>query len=289
MSRRVGLASFQAKELLRKSNLKAKKGLGQHFLIDENALKVVISTAELSAEDIIVEVGPGLGILTNELARQTSKVIAIELDTKLASLLEHRVASFFNVTVVNADVLKVNLSDLLEGRDGYKVVANLPYYITSPVLQYFVEAKLKPSLMVVMLQKEVGETIVASPGEMTWLSNKLQFYSKPRIISYVLSQSFYPQPKVDSVIVRFDMLPEPAVEVANTAEFFDMVRLGFSAPRKQLRNSLAQGLHVAPSEATPLLERAGIEPQRRAETLALLEWKRLYDVLKVLGKGNVPC
>jgi 16S rRNA (adenine1518-N6/adenine1519-N6)-dimethyltransferase len=277
----------QAKRLLRQSGLRAKKGLGQHFLVDEAILETILEAAELSSQDIVVEVGPGLGVLTTELARQAGKVIAVELDDKLASILKRRLASLGNVEVVNADILKVSLAQLLGGNSSYKVVANLPYYITSPILHYFVEGSPKPALMVVMVQKEVGEAIVASSGKMSLLAVSLQMYSKPKVVSYVPAQSFYPPPKVDSVIVRFDLLPEPAVQVADMGGFFGVVKCGFSLPRKQLRNSLAHGLGLKPAEVVPFLDKAGIDTQRRAETLSLEEWARLYQV--VAASGKAPC
>ena len=270
---------IQVKRLLRQSGLRARKSLGQHFLIDEAILKTIIEAAELSPEDTVVEVGPGLGVLTTELARRAGSIVTVELDNELASLLKRRLASHDNLEVINADILEVSLPQLLEGKSNYKIVANLPYYITSPVLRYFVEASPKPSLMVVMVQKEVGEAIVAGPGKMSLLAVSLQVYSKPRIVAYVPSQSFYPQPKVDSAILRFDLFSEPAVKVADINGFFDVVRCGFSSPRKQLHNSLAHGLRAKPSEVALLLKKANIEPQRRAETLGLEEWARLYEVL----------
>jgi len=287
--KKTSLPSVEVKRLLRQSGLKAKKGLGQHFLIDEKALETIVIAAELSPEDIVIEVGPGLGVLTIELARRAGKVIAVELDTKLASLLKRRLASLPNVNIVNADILKVSPSQLLGGENNYKVVANLPYYVTSPILRYFVEASPKPSLMVVMVQKEVGIAIAASPGKMSLLAISLQVYSKPKIISYVSTQSFYPPPKVDSAIVRFDLFPEPAVKIADIDGFFKVVRCGFSSPRKQLRNSLAHGLEVKPAEVGLLLEKARIEPQRRAETLSLEEWARLYEVLAASKKDRTLC
>jgi 16S rRNA (adenine1518-N6/adenine1519-N6)-dimethyltransferase len=275
----------QVKRLLRQSGLRARKSLGQHFLVDASVLKTVLEAAELSTADTVIEVGPGLGILTAELVRRTGNVIAVELDTNLASVLERRLASLGNLRVINADILKISLSELLERTSDYKVVANLPYYITSPVLRYFVEASPKPSLMVVMVQKEVGEAIVAGPGKMSLLAVSLQAYSKPRIISHVPAQCFYPQPKVDSAIVRFDVLPKPAVNVADMDGFFDLVRAGFSLPRKQLHNSLAHSLGMKTTEITLLLERANIDSKRRAETLSLEEWARLYEVLETLKKG----
>jgi len=281
--------SAQVKRLLRQSGLKARKSLGQHFLIDETVLKTIIEAAELSPEDTIVEVGPGPGVVTVELARNAGNVIAVELDTRLASLLTRRLGSLANLRVINADILKVDLSQLLEGESKYKVVANLPYYITSPVLRYFVEASPKPSLMVVMVQKEVGEAIVAGPGKMSLLAISLQVYSEPKIISYVPAQSFYPQPKVDSVILRLDLLPEPAVKVPDMERFFEVVKCGFSSPRKQLHNSLAHGLGIKPAEVALLLQKANIDSKRRAETLSLEEWAELYGIFSSFKKVRTQC
>jgi len=272
--------SAQVKNILRQSGLKARKSLGQHFLVDESVLDVIIAAADLSPSDTVIEVGPGLGILTSHLARHAGNVIAVELDNQLASLLQRRMAGLSNLRVIHGDILKLKLPQLLAGKIVYKVVANLPYYITSPVLRYFAEGSPRPSLMVMMVQKEVGEAIVAGPGNMSLLAVSLQVYSKPEIVSYVPAGSFYPQPKVDSVIVRFNMLPEPTVKVKDMARFFEVVRGGFSAPRKQLHNSLAHGLGIKPAEVAPLLKQAGIDPQRRAETLDLKEWQELYDVLE---------
>ena len=281
--------STQVKRLLRQSGLKAKKSLGQHFLIDTSVLQTIVEAAELSPEDTVVEVGPGLGMLTVELARNAGNVIAVELDTNLASLLKRRLGSLTNLHVINADILKVNPAQLLGGKNKYKVVANLPYYITSPVLRYFVEASTKPSLMVMMVQKEVGEAIVAGPGDMSLLAVSLQVYSKPRIISHVPAQSFYPQPKVVSVILRFDVLPEAAVKVADMNSFFEVVRCGFSSPRKQLHNSLAHGLGVKPAEVVLLLEQANIDVKRRAETLSLEEWAKLYEAWAFSKRDEMKC
>lgn len=289
MPKRVISPSFAVKKTLRQSSIKAKKRLGQHFLVDRTVLETIISAAEVSPKDIVVEVGPGLGILTAELAKKAGNVITIELDTRLASDLKSKLSSISNVTIINADILEVNLANLLGKKKDYKVVANIPYYITSPILHYFIGSSYKPSMMVVMVQKEVGEAIVAKPGEMTVLSVSVQVYSKPKIISYVSPQSFYPPPKVDSAIIRFDMLPEPAVKVADINNFLAFVRCGFRSPRKQLRNSLAYGLNLKPAEIIPLLADSKIEPQRRPEMLTLAEWQQLYEVAVVSRKVNVPC
>jgi len=278
--------SANVKNLLRQSGLKARKSLGQHFLVDEKILSTIIDAAELSPTDTVVEVGPGLGILTGELARRAGNIIAVELDNGLASFLQRRFSSQSNLHVINADILKVKLSQILGGKINYKVVANLPYYITSPVLRYFVEASPKPSLMVMMVQKEVGEAIVAGPGNMSLLSVSLQVYSRIKVVAPVPARSFYPEPKVDSVILRFDTLPRPAVQVADMNGFFEVVRNGFSSPRKQLHNSLGHGMGIKPGEVVSFLKEADLDPQRRAETLSLDEWTRLYRVLATKRNEN---
>ncbi|MBI2830366.1 MAG: ribosomal RNA small subunit methyltransferase A [Chloroflexi bacterium] len=288
----------ETRDLLRQLGIRPRKGLGQHFLIDTEVLSSILEAAELASRDIVLEVGPGLGILTRELAQRAGWVIAVELDDKLAAMLKQRLASFQNVTIINRNILDVDpavlineqkasfLQDESSGRVpasiinpfDYKVVANLPYNITSPVLRHFFEAPLKPRFMVVMVQKEVAEAIVAEPGERSILSVSVQFYGKPRIISYVPARSFYPAPKVDSAVLRIDLYPKPVVPVTDEVSFFKLVRAGFSAARKQLVNSLSKGLAFSRSRTFEMLDKAGIQPQRRAETLTLDEWARLWQV-----------
>lgn len=279
------------RQLLRQFGVKPRKSLGQHFLIDETVLECILSAAELNPGDIVVEVGPGLGILTEGLAKQGAQVIAVELDRKLVTLLKRRLTAFPDVKIINADILRVTPRQILESKSavsalfqGYKVIANLPYYITSPLLRHFFEALPQPSEMIVMVQKEVGEAMVAKPGNMSLLSVKTQFYSKPTIVSYVPPSSFYPPPKVDSVILRLDVYSQPPIEIPNPASFFDVVMHGFSSPRKQLRNSLAHSLDMPPSQVTLLLEKTGIEGERRAETLSLEEWRELWKVFAPFSK-----
>ena len=277
--------------MLRQFGFKPRKSLGQHFLIDEAVLERILSAVELRPGDIVVEIGPGLGILTEGLAKRGAKVIAVELDSKLVALLKKRLAPFPDVKIIRADILKVTPQQLLQNNltasgiaRGYKVIANLPYYITSPVLRHFFEAPIRPSKMVVMVQKEVGEAITATLGKMSFLSVKTQFYSKPAIISYVPAASFYPPPKVDSVILRLNVYSQPPIEVFDVASFFDIVMHGFSSPRKQLRNSLAHSLEMPPSQVASLLEKAGIEAKRRAETLSLEEWRELWKIFAPFRK-----
>lgn len=274
---------------LRDLGLRPKKSLGQHFLVDVNVLQSILEASDLSAQDIVVEIGPGLGVLTKEIAQRAEQVVAVEADGKLASALREILAPFSNASVVHADILQTDPAILLRGEGGpppaYKVIADLPYYITSAVLRHFLESSAKPCCMVVMVQKEVGEAIAAEPGDMSLLSVSVQLYGKPVIIDYVSSESFYPPPKVDSVILRIDFHERPAVEVPTIQEFFDVVRAGFSAPRKQLRNALAQGLRLAPSDAVVLLDKAGIDSRRRAEGLSLSEWAELCQVVARNGRN----
>ena len=273
-----GLLLNRTKRELRRLDLRAKKGLGQHFLVDEQVLRRLISAAELTSSDTVVEVGPGLGILTKELAKGAGRVIAVEVDTRMAATLQEIFALWPSVTIINADILESEPGSLAGFEAPYKVVGTLPYYIASAVLRHFLEAQLKPRLMVVTLQKEVAQAIVAPPGKMSLLSVSVQFYGKPAIVDYVLARSFYPPPKVESAIVRIDLYERPPVAVADEAKFFRVVRGGFAAPRKQLRNSLAQGLEISSGDAVALLEEAGISQKRRAETLSLEEWATVYRV-----------
>ena len=279
----------QTRGLLRRFDLRARKGLGQHFLIDEEVLKLITSAAELTPTDIVMEIGPGLGVLTKELARQAGWVVTIELDSKLAAILKQTLAAFNNVTIINEDILQIDpevlfkeqrqiFSPTIASPFSYKVVANLPYYITSLVLRHFLEASLKPQIMVVMVQKEVAEAIVAEPGQMSILSVSVQFYGQPKIISYVPARCFYPAPEVDSAILRVTLYAKPVVDVTDETSFFRLVRAGFTTPRKQICNSLTQGLGLPKAEVLSLLEKANIVPQRRAETLTLNEWAQLWHV-----------
>jgi 16S rRNA (adenine1518-N6/adenine1519-N6)-dimethyltransferase len=279
---------------MRQYGLKARKGLAQHFLIDKSVLKLIGATAGLAPDDVVVEIGPGLGVLTRELARQAGWVIAVEIDRKLAAILRQALAPIDNVSIVNDDILNIDPAILLQNLAEksfalndrpfkYKVVANLPYYITSPVLRHFLEATVKPEAMVVMVQEEVAEAIVAQPGQMSVLSVSIQFYGEPVIAGLVPARCFYPEPEVDSAILRINVYAHPPVAVDDTRGFFQLVRAGFSAARKQLINSLALGLSRPKAEVLPLLEASGIAPQRRAETLTLDEWARLWRVSAEAG------
>ena len=277
-------------ELLRKAGLRARKNLGQHFLIDEEILELILSTAELTGTDIVVEIGPGLGFLTEELCRRTGRVITVELDERLAENLNRRLIEYHNLTVINRDILKLPPPELfteagLTHSTGYKVVANLPYYITSPVLRHFLESDLKPEMMVVMVKKEVAEEIAAIPGKMSLLSLGIQLYGQPEIVKSVPSECFYPESAVDSALLKILPHKTSPVDIKDMERFFSFVKAGFSAARKQLANSLSNGLGVSKSEVQELLDEAGISASRRAETLTLEEWAHLW---RICEEGKLP-
>jgi 16S rRNA (adenine1518-N6/adenine1519-N6)-dimethyltransferase len=277
---------IRTKKLLASYNLRARKSLAQHFLVDGSVLEKIVTAAELTPSDTVIEVGPGLGVLTQTLVEQAGKVIAIELDNHLADILRAHFNDSNKVTVINEDVLKVNPSDLLGKQSDYKVVANLPYYITSAVIRHFLEASVQPKLMVLMVQQEVAKQITAKPGEMSLLSVSVQLYGKPTIASKVSARCFYPAPEVDSAILKIAVYPQPKVQTDDIAGFFTLVRAGFSANRKQLVNSLANGLKVPKHDIISMLEQAEIEPTRRAETMTIDEWGLLWDVFKHKGEMN---
>jgi 16S rRNA (adenine1518-N6/adenine1519-N6)-dimethyltransferase len=260
---------------LKGAGLKARKSLGQNFLVDDNVRDNIIEAAGLTAGDTVIEVGPGLGILTEKLASQAGRVVAVELDDSLAERLRNRLVRFSNIEIINADILSLDLNTLIKG-GTYKVVANIPYYITSPILRFFMQAELRPSLMVIMMQEEVALDVTAKPGAMGFLAVSMRLFSIPRMICRVPADCFYPAPRVDSAVVRFDILARPAVEVGDVEGFLELVHAGFKAPRKQLHNSLAIGLGLEPAATEKILMQAGIDSHRRPGTLTLDEWSALY-------------
>jgi 16S rRNA (adenine1518-N6/adenine1519-N6)-dimethyltransferase len=264
--------------LLREFDFQPRKGLGQNFLVSEGALRRIVAAADLKPEDVVLEVGPGLGTLTRLLAQQAERVIAVELDQRLVEILSRTMADFPHVEIVQGDILEMEPGgpgDLSGLSPGYKVVANLPYYITSAALRYLLTARVKPQLIVVTVQREVAQRMTASPGQMSLLSISVQFYGRPRIVARIPAGAFYPVPKVNSAVVRIDPYESPPVAVADVDRFFGVVRAGFGQKRKQLRNALAQGLSLPVSTVVEALHRAGMNEKRRAQTLSLEEWARV--------------
>ena len=266
-----------------------RKALGQHFLADPNILNRIVAASELSGADLVLEVGPGRGALTRRLVERAGKVIAVELDPDLAAELPQRLGNPPNLRVVPADARTVNLADLV-GDAPYKVVSNLPYYAANPILRHFLESDTPPTLLVLMLQKEVARSVTARPGRMGLLSVAVQCYADARMVCTVPPRAFRPPPRVSSAVVRLDVKPHPAVPRQDAEGFFTVVRAGFSAPRKQLRNSIGQGLGVTAESAARLLAASEIDGTRRPGTLTVEEWVRVHQVRKGQPQpaGNDP-
>ena len=256
---------------------RARRSLGQNFLVDRRVLARVVDAAELSPSDQVLEIGPGRGALTERLAESAGSLVAVELDDALVARLSARFADSANVRVVADDARTVDVRDLLDTSAGYKLVANLPYYAATPIVRRFLEMDDGPRLMVVMVQREVARAMTAAPGQMSLLSVATQLYGRARIVATVPPRAFRPAPRVTSAIVRIDVYDRPALRMRSEREFFRLVRAGFSARRKQLRNALSQGLSLPAADAERLLACAGIDPRRRAETLSLVEWGALHD------------
>jgi 16S rRNA (adenine1518-N6/adenine1519-N6)-dimethyltransferase len=262
--------------LMRTYGLRPRKDLGQNFLADPVALDRIAAAADLAPEDIVLEVGAGLGTLTRLLAERAGRVLAVELDSHLVEILRSQLAGSSNVEIIQGDVL--NLPELGLTHLAYKVVGNLPYYITSAVLRHFLEREPRPRLMVVTVQREVAERIVAKPGDMSLLAVSVQFYGQPRIAARIPAGAFYPPPQVDSAVLRLDVAEQPTVALAREIDertFFRTVRAGFAQKRKTLRNALSAGLGLSPGQVEERMAQIGLDPRRRAETLSLEEWAQV--------------
>ena len=268
-----------------------RKSLGQHFLHDSRVVQRIVDAAELSPHDAVVEIGPGRGVLTRRLVQLSGLVIAVELDPYLCRELPSRLDHPSNLHCVLGDAREIELSSLVvdgpgDAMDRYKVVGNLPYYAANPIIRRTLESSDPPSRALFMVQREVAEIMTASPGNMGLLSVATQFYAEARIVCSVPPSAFRPAPKVRSAVVRLDIRRVPAVSVDTREEFFEVVRAGFSAPRKQLHNSLSHGLGIKTSLVSAVLERAAIDGRRRPATLSLDEWAETYRAWRILqGEG----
>lgn len=256
--------------------------LGQNFLTDESIAKKIVDSANISANDNILEIGPGKGILTEHLIKHSAKVLAAEIDSTLVNLLRKRFhkSCYSNfIEIITGDILKLNLPQLIKDNnfENYKVVANLPYYITSKIIRLLLETKYPPAEMILMVQKEVGERIVALDGKESLLSISVKFYAEPKILFYVPKENFDPVPEVDSAVIHIKRKDNPPE--ADASEFFSLVRAGFSSKRKMLLNNLSASLNLPKNKVSQILEKAGIEPTARAEKLSLEDWINLYGEL----------
>ncbi len=283
----------ELKDLLRQHDVRADKRLGQHFLVDRGILRSIAAAADLTSADTVIEVGPGTGLLTAELCTLAGEVIAVELDPRMVDMLRESLKGVDNLTVVQGDILTLPPAELLECHSrlrpaAYKVVANLPYYITSPVLRHFLHAALPPLLMVVMVQDEVGRAMAARPGDMSLLSVSVQAFAVPSIVRRVMAHSFHPRPKVDSLVLRLDALAAPSIDIAEAQAFLDFVGAGFHSPRKQLHNSFGHGLTLPRERIQEMLSQGSVDPTRRPETLAVEEWVRLWRIYDAMAATEEP-
>jgi len=319
----IMLSQSQIKKILKEKDIKVLKSLGQNFLVDEKVLDKIVQAAGLDKNDLVIEIGPGLGVLTKELSGKCKQVIAIEKDKKLAGLLEEELAQniqYSNIEIINDDILKINLKELIKKYSSdknrtslfssprrslsaedcnekthdslqssaerlqrgkskkvlkkYKLVSNIPYYITSPVIKFFLENEIQPQTITLLVQKEVAERICARPGKLSVLALSVQIYGKPKIIEYVDRSSFYPKPKVDSAILKISEIKKEFPD-NYYQEIFRIIKIGFSSKRKKLVNNLSAGLCIDKDKTEKILLEAKINLNARAQELELKDWKRL--------------
>jgi 16S rRNA (adenine1518-N6/adenine1519-N6)-dimethyltransferase len=263
------------RNLLYAHAMRPHKSFGQNFLVDRSVLADIVEAAEIIASDEILELGAGTGVLTRELAKQARRVVAVELERDMLALLAKTTRNYANVELLARNLLFVDPADVF-GESPYKLVANLPYYITAPTFRHFLESANPPRLLVVMVQYEVAQRIVAGPGDLSLLAVSIQFYGRPQIIARVPANAFYPAPKVDSAILRVELHAEAPLTAGERDSFFRVVQAGFTERRKQLHNSLTRGLHRKNEDIRAWLQAADIDTSRRAETLSIEEWLRVW-------------
>ncbi|MFN2299251.1 MAG: 16S rRNA (adenine(1518)-N(6)/adenine(1519)-N(6))-dimethyltransferase RsmA [Anaerolineales bacterium] len=272
-------APLDVRRLLREAGLRPRKSLGQNFLVHEGALRRVAAAADIQPDDLILEIGAGVGSLTRHLAARARRVVAVEIDPHLIPILRAVLAPFPNAFIVQGDILALPPERILGKTDpaGFTVAANIPYYITSAVIRHLMEGPARPRRLVLTVQKEVAERICAGPGKMSLLALSVQYYGRPSIEGKIPADSFYPVPEVDSAIVRVDLegSPDRAADAAD--RLFRIARAGFSQKRKKLRNALSAGLKLPAGRVEGILSDAGVDSSRRPETLTVAEWRRLAE------------
>lgn len=266
--------------LLNKYKLKANKSLGQNFLISEEIITGIVEKANVSKEDLIIEVGPGLGSLTAELAKKAGKVVAIELDPNMVEILNERFSLYDNVEIIHADILKTNLNEIIRQHENAKVVANLPYYITTPIVMKLLEEKINVKEITVMVQKEVGERFSATPGgkEYGAITVSINYYTESKIILDVPKENFNPIPEVDSCVVQLKLRNEH-IELKDKKTFFNVIKVAFSQRRKNIGNSLT-GIGKSKDEIKDMIETLGLDINSRAENLSLEQYAQIANYLK---------
>lgn len=266
--------------ILNKYGLRANKKLGQNFLINEEIIHSIVEKAEISKEDVVLEIGPGLGSLTKELINNAKKVIAIELDSNMVDILKSRFGIFENFEIIYADVLKVNLQELIKDYESVKVVANLPYYITTPIIMKLLEDKLNIKSITVMVQKEVGERICSTHEDKEYgaITVSVQYYTNPSIIIDVPKDNFMPAPEVDSCVIKLNMLDKPRVYVKDEKLFFRTIKGAFSQRRKTINNSLTC-IGKSKEEIANILDSLNIDSKLRAENLSIEQYAMIVNMI----------
>ena len=264
------------KELLKKHGLKPLRRFGQNFLIDGELPQKLVAAGQITAQDTVLEIGPGVGAITRVLAQKAKRVVAVEKDRNMVEILEETLKEFKNVEIICDDIRRSDLPLNFGGgptSQKYKVVGNLPFYLTAPVIRKFLETlEARPQSLTLVVQKEVAQRICAKPPRMSILANSVQFYATPKMVSIIPKGSFFPQPKVDAALIKITPRPAPA---GDSKMFFEVVKAGFSHPRKQLLNNLAQGLKKTREDIAAWLQKNKISPQQRAETLNVSDWINL--------------
>lgn len=268
------------RDIVKRYGFKFSKSLGQNFLIDNSVLEDILGSADVSSDDVVLEIGPGVGTLTRELLKKAKKVYAVEVDSTLIPILKEELKEFDNFELINKDILKLDIKEILKEENNVKVVANLPYYVTTPIVLQLLNEDLNFKSLTVMVQKEVGERMAADPGckEYGSLSVLVQYYCDIEIIRKVSSSCFVPSPKVDSVVIKLSKCKNPRVTVKDKDLFFKIVRFSFNMRRKTLWNAL-KPLNIDKEELRKIFEICDIDPKRRGETLSLDEFGRLSDFI----------
>jgi len=273
-------------ELIKKYDFRFQKKYGQNFLIDTHVLDKIISAAGVTKEDMVLEIGPGIGTMTQYLAEAAREVVAVEIDDKLIPIMEETLSEYDNVTIINEDILKLDIAKLADEKNGgkpIKVVANLPYYITTPIIMGLFESKVPLDNITIMVQKEVADRMQVGPGTKDYgaLSLAVQYYAKPEIVANVPPNCFIPRPTVGSAVIRLKRYSEPPVSVRDEKKMFSLIRASFNQRRKTLVNGLsnAPGLGLSKEKVTEALEKMGISPTIRGEALTLSQFAELSDLL----------
>ncbi|CAM2758379.1 16S rRNA (adenine(1518)-N(6)/adenine(1519)-N(6))-dimethyltransferase RsmA [Hathewaya histolytica] len=272
--------NLNTKELVNRYDFKFSKSLGQNFLIDETVLSDILDSANVTKEDFIIEIGPGVGTLTKELLKRAKKVCAVELDSRLIPILQTELSSFDNFMLINKDALKIDFKDIIEEENSVKIVANLPYYVTTPIISKLLTEGCNFKSLTIMIQKEVAERMAADPNTKEYgaLSILTQYYCNTEIIRKVSPSCFIPRPKVESIVIKLEKLEKPSVEVQDEKMFFAVVRAAFNMRRKTLWNA-TKNLGIEKGTMENIFEESKIDSKRRGETLTLQEFANLTNTI----------